>query len=81
MESAKRRVVRGPRGDRYFAMMVEREAQAQIPRPVSEIGSALFFEDQAGNYVGTAPLYHRIQLWRVTDQEIGAMLCEALRKR
>ena len=81
MEATKRRAVRGPRGDRYFAMMVEPDAQAQIPRPVSEYGSAIFFEDQTGNYVGSAPLYHRIQLWRVTDQEIGAMLAEALARR
>ena len=80
MEATKCRVVCGPHGDRYFAMLVERDTEPRIPRPVTEYGTAIFFEDRAGNYIGSAPLYHRIALWRVTDQEIGAMLQEALAK-
>jgi hypothetical protein len=80
METTQRRAVCAPGGGRYFAMLVERDSQPRIPRPVNEYGTAIFFEDNAGNYVGSAPLFHRIALWRVTDQEIGAMLQEALAK-
>jgi hypothetical protein len=81
MEAAKRRQVQGPFGDRYFAMIADHDAPADIREPVrASRETSIFFEDEAGNYVGWAPLYHRIPLWRVTGQEIGAMLLEALRR-
>jgi hypothetical protein len=81
MEAAKRRQVQGPCGDRYFAMIADHDAPADAPEPVREPReSSIFFEDEVGNYIGCAPLYHRIPLWRVTGQEIGAMLLAALRR-
>ena len=79
MHSLSRRPVTGPHGDRYYAIHEESPDPGVMKRPRrDDAGCRIRFEDEMGNYVGSALLYHRVPLWRVSAQEISAMLAEAL---